>query len=269
MSTATIAGHDLFYERSGAGEPLLLIMGMSGTRKGWGEPFLDALRADFEVLVYDHRGVGGSSPVTEPFSLAELAQDASALLEVVGWDSAHVVGISMGGMIAQELAIAHPEQVRTLTLGCTYAGGEGSALAPDTTLAHLGAAWQSGDRDQAIRAAWEVNVSEPFSHDADAFAAFRARALELPVAMAVILLQMQAIGEHDTSARLAQISAPTLVIHGTADIMLPATNAPLIAAAIPDARLTILDGIGHMFFVEKPQESAQLVREHALAGPTA
>jgi pimeloyl-ACP methyl ester carboxylesterase len=269
MSTATIAGHDLFYERSGAGEPLLLIMGMSGTRTSWGEPFLDALRTDFDVLVYDHRGVGGSSPTSEPFSIADLAQDASALLDAVGWDSAHVVGISMGGMIAQELAIARPEQVRTLTLGCTYAGGEGSALAPDTTLAHLGAAWQSGDRDQAIRAGWEVNVSEAFAGDDEAFAAFRARAMELPVALAVIMLQMQAIGAHDTSARLAQISAPTLVVHGTEDIMLPVVNAPLIAQAIPDSRLTILEGIGHLFFVEQPQESAQLIREHALAGTTA
>jgi 3-oxoadipate enol-lactonase len=269
MSTATIAGHDLFYERSGAGEPLLLIMGMSGTRTSWGEPFLDALRTDFDVLVYDHRGVGGSSPTSEPFSIADLAQDASALLDAVGWDSAHVVGISMGGMIAQELAIARPEQVRTLTLGCTYAGGEGSALAPDTTLAHLGAAWQSGDRDQAIRAGWEVNVSEAFAGDDEAFAAFRARAMELPVALAVIMLQMQAIGAHDTSARLAQISAPTLVVHGTEDVMLPVVNAPLIAQAIPDSRLTILEGIGHLFFVEQPQESAQLIREHALAGTTA
>jgi 3-oxoadipate enol-lactonase len=172
-------------------------------------------------------------------------------------------------MIAQELAIARPEQVRTLTLGCTYAGGEGSALAPDTTLAHLGAAWQSGDRDQAIRAGWEVNVSEAFAGDDEAFAAFRARAMELPVALAVIMLQMQAIGAHDTSARLAQISAPTLVVHGTEDIMLPVVNAPLIAQAIPDSRLTILEGIGHLFFVEQPQESAQLIREHALAGTTA
>jgi pimeloyl-ACP methyl ester carboxylesterase len=269
MPTATVAGHDLLYERSGAGEPLLLIVGMSGTRLSWGEPFLEALRVDFEVLVYDHRGVGGSTPTAEPFSIADLAADASALLAAVGWASAHVVGISMGGMIAQELAITHPEQVRTLTLGCTYAGGEGSALAPDTTLARLGAAWQSGDREQAIRAGWEVNVSEPFTHDDAAFAAFRARAMELPVPLAVIMLQMQAIGGHDTSARLATIGAPTLVVHGTEDIMLPVVNAAHIADAIGGARVEILDGVGHLFFVERPQQSAALIREHALAGTTA
>jgi pimeloyl-ACP methyl ester carboxylesterase len=269
MSTATIAGHDLFYERSGAGEPLLLIMGMSGTRTTWGEPFLDALRADFEVLVYDHRGVGGSSRTSDPFTIAELASDASALLDAVGWASAHVVGISMGGMIAQELALAHPEQVRTLTLGCTYAGGEGGLLAPQATLEQLGAAWRSGDRDAAIRAAWEVNVSAPFAQDDAQWRAFRTRAMELPVAMAVILLQMQAIGAHDTSARLARIAAPTLVVHGTADRMLPVANAALIADAIPGARLETLDGVGHLFFVERPEASAALIREHALAGTTA
>jgi 3-oxoadipate enol-lactonase len=265
MPHATISGHELFYEISGAGEPLLLIMGMSGTHRSWGDDFVEALRADFEVLVYDHRGVGLSGRTSEPFTLGQLAGDASALLDAVGWASAHVVGISMGGMIAQEMALAHPEQVRTLTLGCTYAGGEGSLLAPETTMARLGAAWRSGDRDVAIRAGWEVNVSAPFADDGAAYDAFRARAIGLPVPMPVILLQMQAIGGHDTSARLAAITAPTLVIHGTADAMLPVANARLIADAIPGSRLEILDGIGHMFFLERPAESAAAIRELALA----
>jgi 3-oxoadipate enol-lactonase len=269
MSHATVAGHDLYYERSGAGEPLLLIMGLSGTHRTWGGPFIEALRADFEVLVYDHRGVGHSSPTRDPFAIADLAADASALLDAVGWASAHVVGISMGGMVAQELALNHPEQVRTLTLGCTYCGGEGSALAPPATLAKLGAAWQSGDRDQAIRAAWEVNVSAPFAADEAAFGRFRAGASALPVAMEVIMLQMQAIGGHDTSARLGEIRTPTLIVHGTADEMLPVANARVIAGHIDGAREEILDDVGHLFFWERPQEAARLIREHALAGTNA
>jgi pimeloyl-ACP methyl ester carboxylesterase len=269
MPHATVAGHDLFHERSGAGEPLLAIMGMSGTHRSWGEPFLEALRANFEVLVYDHRGVGRSARTRAPFSITDLAADASGLLTAVGWDSAHVVGISMGGMVAQELAIAHPQQVRTLTLGCTYAGGAGSALAPPQTLAHLGAAWQSGDRERAIRAAWEVNVSAPFAADAAAWASFRQEAGALPVAMEVIMLQLQAIGAHDASARLHGIGAPTLVVHGTEDRMLPVGNAALIADAIPGARREILDGVGHLFFVERPRASAELIRGHALGGRAA
>jgi 3-oxoadipate enol-lactonase len=129
MQTAELAtGPTVHYVRRGEGEPLLLIQGMGGNHLSWGEPFLEALEGDFDVVAYDHRGVGRSSRVTDPFTIVELADDAAALLDALGWDSAHVVGISMGGMVAQELALRHPERLRTLTLGCTYCGGEGSAL---------------------------------------------------------------------------------------------------------------------------------------------
>src|ERR1700681_199878 len=98
---------ELDYERSGSGPPLLLIMGMSGTALHWGEPFLELLRRDFDVIAYDHRGVGASSRLEGPITIGELAEDASGLLSALEIDSAHVLGISMGGMIAQELALAH------------------------------------------------------------------------------------------------------------------------------------------------------------------
>jgi 3-oxoadipate enol-lactonase len=264
MPHAAINGHDLYYERSGAGEPLLLVMGMSGTHRSWGEPFLEALREDFEVVTYDHRGVGLSSRTEPGFTIVDLADDAAALLDELGWSDAHVLGISMGGMVAQELALRHPDRVRTLTLGCTYPGGAGSALAPQPTMAKLGEAWGSGDRERAVRGAWEVNVSAPFAAEEGPWASFREGALEAPVAMEVIMAQLQAIGGHDASGRLGAIAAPTLIVHGSADEMLPVANARAIAERMPDARLEILDGIGHLFFWERPRESAALVREHAL-----
>src|ERR1700685_4257200 len=130
---------ELSYERSGSGPPLLLIMGMSGTFSHWSEPFLDELRASFEVIVYDHRGVGESSPLEGELTIAQLAQDAAALLAALELDTAHVLGISMGGMVAQELALAHPERIRTLTLGCTYCGGPGSVCPGD-------AGWRDRER---------------------------------------------------------------------------------------------------------------------------
>src|SRR5258708_33560229 len=151
MPTVRAGEIELDYERSGTGPPLLAIMGMSGTALHWGEPFLGPLREDFEVIVYDHRGVGASSPLRGATSIVEMAQDAAALLDALAIDSAHVLGISMGGMIAQELALAHPERVRTLTLGCTYCGGPGSSLAPQATIDKLSAGMMSGDRELAIR----------------------------------------------------------------------------------------------------------------------
>lgn len=266
MATATINGHDLHYLQRGEGEPLVLIMGMSGTHLSWGEPFLTLLERDFQVTVYDHRGVGRSSRTEAGYSIADLADDAAGLIEHLGLDSAHVLGISMGGMVAQELAIRHPEKVRTLALGCTYSGGEGSALSPPEVFQRLSEGWQSGDRERALRVGWEVNVSEAFSKDDEAYAAFKQAALELPVPVPVIFGQVQAIGGHDTLARLGEISASTLVIHGTEDQMLPVSNGHLIAERIPGAKLEIFDGVGHLFWVEEPERSAQLLREHARAG---
>ena len=158
---------ELDYERSGNadGPPLLLIMGMSGTSLSWGEPFLQQLREDFDVIAYDHRGVGASTQLDGPVTTRQMADDAVALLDALALDDAHVLGISMGGMIAQELALAHPERVRTLTLGCTYCGGEGSSLASEAVIGKLAEAMGSGDRERALRAAWEVNVSAQMADD--------------------------------------------------------------------------------------------------------
>lgn len=267
MSHLTVGGRRFFHQRSGAGtEPLLLIQGMSGTHLAWGEPFVSALERDFDVVAYDHRGIGRSDPVSAPFTIAELAQDAAGLLDELGWETAHVVGISMGGMVAQELALAHPERIRTLTLGCTYCGGEGAQLAPPATIEKLAAGMQSGDRELAIRNAFEVNVSAAFAQQPGAYEAFRAMAKALPAPVPVIMLQMQAIAGHDTSARLPSLAVPTLVVHGDEDAMLPVGNGRMIAALIPGARLEVLSGVGHMFWWEQPVVSAQLVRSHALVG---
>jgi pimeloyl-ACP methyl ester carboxylesterase len=266
MPTTHVHGHDLHYEQRGEGEPLLLIMGMSGTHLTWGEPFLQLLERDFRVTVYDHRGVGKSSRTEAGYSIADLADDAAALLGELDLESAHVLGISMGGMVAQELALRHPDRIRTLTLGCTYSGGEGSALTAPEVGQKLFGAMQSGDRERAIRAGWEVNVSRGFATDEQAYEVFRKAALDLPVPVPVIMGQAQAIGSHDTLERLRDVSVPTLVVHGTDDEMLPVANARLIAERIPGARLEIFDGIGHLFWVEEPERSAELLREHARAG---
>src|SRR5215212_6559915 len=157
MPIATVDGRDLHYLQRGAGEPMLLIQGMSGSHLSWGEPFLAELERDFDLVAYDHRGVGHSSAVTDPFTVCDLADDAEALINALGWESAHVVGISMGGMVAQELALRHPHRIRTLTLGCTFCGGDGSALTSNEVFSKLAEAMMSGDPDRAIATSYEVN----------------------------------------------------------------------------------------------------------------
>jgi pimeloyl-ACP methyl ester carboxylesterase len=192
-----------------------------------------------------------------------MAGDAHALIGALGLDSAHVLGISMGGMVAQELALAHPEAIRTLTLGCTYCGGPDGVRMDPRELEPLIAARRSGDREAAIRASWEFNVSPSFAGEEAEWRAFAERAVRRPVAISVIARQAQAIEAHDTCARLGSIALPTLVIHGTLDRLLPVENGRMVAGLIPGARLEILEGVGHMFFLERPERSAALVREHA------
>jgi 3-oxoadipate enol-lactonase len=254
---------ELSYERGGSGPPLLLIMGMSGTMYHWGRELLEDLRRDFDTIVYDHRGVGESAASTGTLTIAEMAEDAAALLGALELESAHVVGISMGGMVAQELALSHPELVRTLVLGCTYCGGEGSTLTSEDVLRRLAEGMASGDRQQAIRTGWEVNVSPSFASDEGAYAKFLEIGMRHAVAVPVIMEQMRAVVAHNTCERLPSLSVPTLVVHGTLDRMLPVQNGEMIAELIPEARLEILEGIGHLFFWEQPKHAAELIREHA------
>jgi 3-oxoadipate enol-lactonase len=254
---------ELSYERAGSGPPLLMIMGMSGTFDHWNAVFLDDLRQDFETIVYDHRGVGASSRLEGPVTIAQLAEDAAGLLAALELESAHVLGISMGGMVAQELALSHPERIRALALGCTYGGGEGSSVTSEEVLRRLAEGMMSGDRERAIRTGWEVNVSPEFAADDEAYARFLEIGLRRAVPVETIMEQMRAITEHDTSARLPEIALPTLVVHGTLDQMLPVQNGRMIAGLIPDSQLEIFEGVGHLFFWEQPERSAELVRAHA------
>jgi 3-oxoadipate enol-lactonase len=264
MPSVDASGTELHYERAGDGEPMLLIQGMSATHLTWGRPFLAALEPSFDCIVFDNRGRGLSGRAELPFTTADLAGDTVGLLDALEIERAHVVGISMGGMVAQELALAHPGRIRTLTLGATYCGGpEGTLMAPED-LQLLGAAMASGEREQVFRAMWEINLSLTFREGDTRFAAFTEMAAALPAPQPVILQQMRACGAHCTSDRLGDLSVPTLVIHGDADRLLGPSNGREIASLIP-ARLEMLEGVGHMFWWEQPQRSAELIREHALA----
>jgi 3-oxoadipate enol-lactonase len=254
----------LFQLRRGAGEPLLLIMGMGGHHQMWHESFLTLLEGDFDLLLFDHRGIGTSDRADARFSTAELADDAVALLDEAGWSSAHVFGISMGGLVAQELALAYPERVRTLALGCTFAGKGADFSAPGPQrFAEAGA---TRDAELAVRTGFEVNLSAAYRADPANFEVFRESSLAVRVPVPVVMMQLQAALEHDALARLPKITAPALVMHGTEDDMVVVGNGKQLASAIPGARLEIFEGAGHLFWWESPERAAALLREHAGVG---
>ena len=264
MPSVEVAGTELNYERAGGGEPLLLVQGMSATHLAWGRPFRDLLEADFDCVVFDNRGIGLSGRAAMPFTIADLAADAVGLLDGLGIESAHVLGISMGGMIAQELALAEPERVRTLALGATYCGGPAGRLMDEEVVRELGEAMRSGDPEDVRRAMWEINLSPGFRAEEGRYAAFLEMAGALPAPRAVVIEQMRACATHDTSTRLGQLSVPTLVVHGTADRLIPVENGRQIATLL-SVEPALLESVGHMFWWEQPQRSAELIREHALA----
>jgi 3-oxoadipate enol-lactonase len=265
MASAQIDGRNLYYDRRGSGEPLLLIQGMTGNHLHWGEPFRSQLDADFETVVYDHRGAGSSDPAGGPFTMADMASDAVALLDELGWETAHVMGISMGGMVAQHIAIDHPARLRTLTLGCTMAGGRTATPTDPEVVMTMQQLVMAGDPVEAARQAFFFNVSPAFSDVPANIEPFRAINREIPpMGLEMMGMQLMAVGGHDVADRLGSITAPTLVIHGELDRILPVANGRLLAEHIPGARLEILEGVGHMFWWERPGETAGFLRELAV-----
>jgi pimeloyl-ACP methyl ester carboxylesterase len=249
----------------GSGRPLLLVQGMSGSHLHWGREFIDGLvDAGRHVISVNHVGVAGSTRSGgQEYGIRELAQAQELALGALGIDEPiDVFGISMGGMTAQELALRHPERIRTLVLGCTTPGGPGAHWADPGDLDALVRALQSRDADRALRAAWEINVSPDFAAtDSAAFREFGEVSQQSRVSLRVLSEQMSALGRHDARERLGAIHVPTTVAHGTRDRMLPYPNALVLAERIPGAVLETFEGAGHLFFWEDPKRAVQVALE--------
>ncbi len=238
--------------RRGAGEPILLAQGLGGDVEHWGDAFLGRLARRLEVIAFDHRGMGRSPGGPDPFSIADLADDAAGLLDHLGLPDAHVLGLSMGGMVAQELALRHPGRVRTLVLASTFAGGESALATYPPAVQAFTRPLLRGGRPPAALTALVADQARRFGVARD------------DAALRTILTQLAAVGGHDTLARLGEVTAPTLVLHGERDPAVPVANARILADAIPGARLVVLPGAGHVPFWQQPEHCARLVAEHAL-----
>ncbi len=257
MPTLEIDGLSLGYEIRGEGPPLLLIMGFTGSRYQWlglGE----RLAEYFRVISFDNRGVGESGAPPGPYTARQMAQDALGLLGALGVARASVFGVSMGGMIAQELALAAPERLDRLILGCTHAGSPRQIFADPATLRRLGQRGKS-PRDTLLTLL-EIQLSAAFraAHPA-VVEDLISYGLAHRMPQAGFSGQLAAIAAHDTEERLGQISAPTLVITGDDDQLIPPENSRLIARHIPGARLEFLPGAGHLFWAEEPDETVRRV----------
>lgn len=244
------------WERRGAGAPLLLIHGLGYARWGW-EPVADLLAEHYDVLLFDNRGIGASDAPPGPYTVSALAEDTVGVLDAAGVERAHVLGTSLGGMVAQEVALSAPERVDRLVLVCTTPGGPNAAPMPDATVRLLAEA-PALEPLVALRRFVE-NALAPGEDDAivERILAHRLATAQSPLAWAAQAAAGAAFDAHD---RLSAIAAPTLVVHGTEDTVIDHANAVLLAAAIGDARVELFDGCGHLLFWEQPTRFVDTVR---------
>ena len=257
MSTAVLKGVSLAYDVKGAGEPLLLIQGLGYGRTGWG-PARELLAERFQVVSFDNRGFGESDAPPGPYTTAQLAGDALAVLDAADIDSAHVVGISLGGMVAQEVVLARPERVRKLVLCATTPGGPNSVPMPERTVALMGRAPHL-DPQEALRQFVLTALSpDPPPELVDEIVAYRSAH---PPDAAGWWSLVGAGATHDAMERLGEIRIPSLIVHGTADNVVDVGNAQLLADGISESRLVVFERAGHLLPWERPDEFTALVEE--------
>jgi 3-oxoadipate enol-lactonase len=254
-------GLKLRYEVRGNGDPVALIMGFSGSGRGWGESFLKLMEARFKIFMIDNRGTGESDKPDAEFTLGDMAADIAAVLDHAKTPRAHIFGISMGGMIAQEFALANPARVRGLVLGCTNCGASHSVAADPAAIANLMPVPDMNPAEQARRA-FSVACGKAFLNSAAGQATLSQAIAEMgnyPITpMHTFMRQGQAIGGFDSFARLGQIKAPTLIIHGDDDAIVPYANAEVLHGAIAGSKTLTLKAAGHMFFWEAPEETVRV-----------
>lgn len=252
-------GHQrLYYETRGAGPPLLLVRGLSRSLRFWPAPFLGALAERFTLVLYDHRGIGRSSPASGRFTTRDLAHDACRVLDATGFERAHVFGLSLGGMVAQEIALSCPERVDRLVLGATYASVTKHGPRYLSFLPLLAGNALKGARGQALHA--KVLTTAAFARKNPQLAEAWAAVLEEePLVRKTVMGQMLAALRHDCFGRLCEVRAETLVVVGDADNLIPMKSSQLLAETIPGARLEVLPGAGHDFVAQLPERSAELL----------
>jgi pimeloyl-ACP methyl ester carboxylesterase len=269
MPTVTANGTDLYYERSGTGPRLLFCLGSRSTIAG-SRQLIDLLTPRFDLLVHDYRGMGGSGTVDGPYAMATCAADALSVMDTVGWPTARVVGLSFGGMVAQELAVSEPSRVERLALLCTSAGGPGGSSYPLDELAEL----PDDSRAAVFVRLIDTRFDEAWleGHPGDRrliefLAKDRGRSDRTPgTGVDGEAEQLRARSQHDVWDRLPAISCPTLVASGRYDGIAPAENGAAIASRIEHAESRVYEG-GHAFIGQDPAALPEIIR--FLAEPSA
>lgn len=267
MAFVTVDGLKIWYDSTGeSGPPVLLLMGFGGRGTAWGAQ-IEGLGRDHRLAWMDNRGIGRSDRTARDITMKQMASDAIAVLDALGWEQAHVVGVSMGGMIAQELALRHRPRVRTLTLMATHAGGVGAFLPPMNGLYHFLSAVQTSV-PRRVEALMRLLYPEDYLAVADR--ADIARRLSAEFAdgtnLSTLVAQAAAVASHDTRGRLQELGElPVLVIRPGRDIMIDPRHVDELHRRLPSARLMHLPEAGHGFIYQCREAVNAALVEHFAA----
>ena len=241
----------LYWESIGTGDPVLLIHGLGLSGGAWWRT-VDALAPTMRVITFDHRGIGQSESSTYAYTTETMADDAVSILDALAIDRVHVYGFSLGGMVAQQLELRHPQRIQSLVLGATHSGGRRATFPEPDVMAFF----QRRAQMSSEEAAW---ASVPYNYGprgraehADRIAEDIERRLHNPFNERAYQAQLLAASLHNCYGRLDRIRAPTLVVHGAQDRIIPVANAYMNAERVPGAQLTILDHAGHLYPTEEP-----------------
>lgn len=254
-----------------AASPLLLIHGFGCGKDDWGVLTRRlGTRSQRPVLYFDNRGIGGSAAPNGPYTVSQMAADALSVVEAAGAERVDVLGISLGGMIAQEFAITHPERTSALILGCTSHGGREAFMPPDAFL-QLCAAWaaepepnDSARIDDFIRMSLPPSLSDAAANEVF-LGQFKAAFLQTSRPTQGLQGQLAAMGRFNSTKQLSALACNTLVITGDCDAVVPPANSESLASRIPGARLETWSGAGHFWWATKPIEVNDLLADFLLA----
>ncbi|MFZ0799268.1 MAG: alpha/beta fold hydrolase [Terriglobales bacterium] len=261
MSFAENQGAKIYWDQQGQGQrpPVLLIMGLGYASAMWYRT-RPTLSQHFRTIAFDNRGVGLSDVPPGPYSIATMASDAAVVLDAAGIARAHVFGVSMGGMIAQEFALQHPARTSALILGCTSPGGPLAVHAASKVIDILLACDMSFEQAREAILPYIYDAATP-REKIDEDTSVRQRWVPTP---AGYMAQLQGIMAWESYSRIAQITAPTLVIHGKSDALVPPGNGELVAARVPGAKLVLLDNASHLFLTDQTEEAHKEILEFLL-----
>ena len=252
----------MYYEIHGEGFPLVMIMGLSANIDWWHPPIIEEISKYYKAIIFDNRGAGRTDKPKKEYSIKEFAEDTIGLMDALKIEKAHVLGVSMGGMIAQEIVLNHPDRVQKLVLGATNCGMSKMVFPSEEVTEVLTRSRENITPEEAAKDTIPLLYPESYiKNNPDIIKSTIETILKHPIPGFAFQLQVGAILKFDTCRRIKKLNTPTLIIHGTEDILVPTGNAHILEKRIPNTKKVLIDGAGHGLVRQEPEIFLQSVLE--------